>query len=104
SLQDQVNLAIEQYAQDREERLVELSERLDRRVAWLRDGDVTGFEEEDFFWIDDLERDRSAEEEDEEEEEGEDAVEAPPKKRVLTDADKRAAESELRKEIDASMK
>src|SRR5882724_3111996 len=63
TLQDQVNLAIEQYAQDREERLVELSERLERRVAWLRDGDVTGFEEEDFFWIDDLERDRTVEEE-----------------------------------------
>ena len=41
-LQDEVNATIEQYSQDKEERLLELQERLERRVAWLREGGAAG--------------------------------------------------------------
>ena len=60
-LQDEVNAAIEQFGVDKEERLLELNERLDRRVQWLREGDAPGLTGEDEYWIDDLKRDRSSE-------------------------------------------
>ena len=43
-LQDEVNATIEQYEQDKEERLLELNERLERRVAWLREDDAPGLD------------------------------------------------------------
>ncbi len=82
--------AIEQYQQDREERLADLAERLDRRVAWLREGSTERFDDEDIFWLEELERDRAAE--------------GGARKRTLTDADKRQAETDLRKETDMAIK
>jgi DNA-directed RNA polymerase subunit beta' len=89
-LQDEVNATIEQYAQDKEERLLELNERLERRVAWLRDGEAPGLTDEDEYWIDDLKRDRTSED--------------PEARRELTDADRKQAETDLRKETDIALK
>jgi DNA-directed RNA polymerase subunit beta' len=91
ALQDQVTAAVEQYAQDKEERIVELSERLERRLEWLREGSAEGFEDDDHYWVEELERDRSPEA-------------GPEDKRELTDADRKQAEIELRKEVDAQIK
>ena len=76
--------------QDKEERLLELSERLDRRVEWLREGEAPGLTDEDDYWIDDLKRDRTNED--------------PEARRELTDADRKQAESDLRKETDVALK
>jgi len=89
-LQEQVDEAVEQYQQDREERLADLAERLERRVAWLREGTTEGFDDEDIFWLEELERDRAAE--------------GGARKRTLTDADKKQAETDLRKETDMAIK
>jgi DNA-directed RNA polymerase subunit beta' len=89
-LQDEVNAAIEQFGVDKEERLLELSERLDRRVEWLREGEAPGLTDEDEYWIDDLKRDRTNED--------------PEARRELTDADRKQAESDLRKETDVALK
>src|SRR5262249_39706155 len=56
-----------------------------------RSGDASGFEDDDHYWVEELERDRSPEAE-------------PDAKRELTDADRKQAEVELRKEIDAQIK
>ncbi len=90
ALQTQVDEAVEQYSQDREERLADLAERLDRRVGWLREGSTDSFDDEDIFWLEELERDRAAE--------------GGARKRTLTDADKKQAETDLRKETDMTIK
>ncbi len=91
TLQDKINEALEQYTLDREERVLELQERLERRSAWLRgEGGTDAFTDEDFYWVEDLERDRTSEDR--------------TAKRELTDADKRQAETELRRETDLSIK
>ena len=90
-LLDRVNEAVEQYNQDREERIVELQERLERRQQYLRgEIDRDAFSDDDNYWLDDLERDRTSED--------------PAAKRELTDADKRQAETELRRDTDVSIK
>ncbi len=89
-LQDEVNAAIEQFGVDKEERLLELSERLDRRVQWLREDEAPGLTDEDEYWIDDLKRDRTNED--------------PEARRELTDADRKQAEADLRKETDVALK
>jgi DNA-directed RNA polymerase subunit beta' len=89
-LQDEVNATIEQYNQDKEERLLELQERLERRVAWLREGEAAGLTDEDEYWIDDLQRDRTSED--------------PEARRELTDADRKQAEADLRKETEVGQK
>jgi DNA-directed RNA polymerase subunit beta' len=89
-LQDEVNATIEQFGQDKEERLLELNERLERRVVWLREGEAPGLTDEDEYWIDDLKRDRTNED--------------PEARRELTDADRKQAETDLRKETDISLK
>ncbi len=89
-LQDEVNATIEQFGVDKEERLLELSERLDRRVQWLREDEAPGLTDEDEYWIDDLKRDRTSED--------------PEARRELTDADRKQAESDLRKETDVALK
>ena len=90
-LQDKITEALDQYTLDREERVLELQERLERRSAWLRgEGGTDAFTDEDFYWLDDLERDRTSEDR--------------TAKRELTDADKRQAETELRRETDLSIK
>jgi len=89
-LQDEVNATIEQFGVDKEERLLELSERLDRRVQWLREDAAPGLTDEDDYWIDDLKRDRTSED--------------PEARRELTDADRKQAEADLRKETDVALK
>jgi DNA-directed RNA polymerase subunit beta' len=89
-LQDEVNAAIEQFGVDKEERLLELGERLERRVQWLREGEAPGLTDEDDYWIDDLKRDRTNED--------------PDARRELTDADRKQAESDLRKETEVALK
>ncbi|WP_246496269.1 DNA-directed RNA polymerase subunit beta' [Miltoncostaea marina] len=89
-LQDEVNAAIEQFSQDKEERLLELDERLDRRVQWLREADADVLTDEDEYWAEDLQRDRSSDD--------------PEARRELTDADRKQAESDLRKETDVTKK
>jgi DNA-directed RNA polymerase subunit beta' len=89
-LQDEVNATIEQYGQDKEERLLELNERLERRVTWLREDAAPGLTDEDEYWIDDLKRDRTSED--------------PEARRELTDADRKQAETDLRKETDIALK
>jgi DNA-directed RNA polymerase subunit beta' len=89
-LQDEVNRTIEEYGQDKEQRILEYNERLERRVVWLRDGDTAALTEDDEYWMDDLQRDRTSED--------------PEARRELTDADRKQAENELRKETDLSLK
>jgi DNA-directed RNA polymerase subunit beta' len=88
-LEERVREAAEQYRLDQEERTVELEERLERRLRWLRDGDTTDFDDEDIFWVEELERDRSPE---------------GPVKRELTDADRKQAETEIRRETEAAIR
>jgi len=90
TLQEQVDEALQLYIQDRDERAAGLRERLDRRVAWLREGEIAGFDVEDEFWLEDVATTRNPED-----------PEAPPVPRDLSDAEKKTMESELRKETDA---
>jgi DNA-directed RNA polymerase subunit beta' len=89
-LQDEVNRTIEEYGQDKEQRILEYNERLERRITWLRDGDADALTEDDEYWKEDLQRDRTSED--------------PEARRELTDADRKQAENELRKETDLSLK
>jgi DNA-directed RNA polymerase subunit beta' len=90
TLQGQVDEAVNQLVADRDIRTAELRERLDRRVNWLREGEVTGFDVEDEFWLEDVATTRDPEN-----------PEAPPVPREITDAERKSIESELRKETDA---
>ena len=58
--------------------------------TWLREGDAPGLTDEDEYWIDDLRRDRTSED--------------PEARRELTDADRKQAESDLRKETEVAQK
>jgi DNA-directed RNA polymerase subunit beta' len=89
-LEQDVNGAIEQYKLDKEERALELGERLERRILWLREGERDGLTDEDLYWIDDLERDRTSDD--------------PEARRELTDADRKQAETDLRKETEIALK
>src|SRR5262249_34940380 len=62
-LQDRVNEALAMYDQDREERTIELSERQERRLVWLRENDTSSLDDEDLYWVEELERDRTDSEE-----------------------------------------
>jgi DNA-directed RNA polymerase subunit beta' len=88
-LEEKVREACELYRTDNEQRKIELEERLQRRIAWLRDNDTTGFDDDDTFWVEELERDRSPE---------------GPVKRELTDADRKQADTEIRRETDVAIK
>ena len=90
TLQEQVDEAVQQYVQEREMRAAELRERLDRRVNWLREGETTGFDVEDEFWLEDIATTRDPEN-----------PEAAPVPRELSDGERKSIESELRKETDA---
>jgi DNA-directed RNA polymerase subunit beta' len=50
SLRGQIDETIEQYATDKEERVLELRERLVRRETYLQSGKQTGFDDDDFLW------------------------------------------------------
>ncbi|MDA2953559.1 MAG: DNA-directed RNA polymerase subunit beta', partial [Actinomycetota bacterium] len=51
TLEGQVAEAVLQYVSDRDIRAAELRERLERRVNWLREGEIAGFDVEDDFWL-----------------------------------------------------
>ncbi len=90
TLQGQVDEAVNQLVQDRDIRTAELRERLERRVNWLREGEIAGFDVEDDFWLEDVATTRDPEN-----------PEAPPAPREITEAERKSIESELRKETDA---
>ncbi len=92
-LQEQVEDAVQGYVQERDIRAEELRERLGRRVNWLREGEIEGFDVEDEFWVEDIATTRDPENPD-----------VPPVPRVLSDAERKAHESEMRKETDALLR
>ncbi|MBX5440976.1 MAG: DNA-directed RNA polymerase subunit beta' [Solirubrobacteraceae bacterium] len=53
-LEQKVNEVLDNYAAEREERVLELRESLKRREAYLTTGDQTGFSDEDHLWADSL--------------------------------------------------
>ncbi|MGI9538952.1 MAG: DNA-directed RNA polymerase subunit beta', partial [Miltoncostaeaceae bacterium] len=89
-LETKVNELIEQYGQDKETRTMELGERMERRVEWLRNGTTDGLTDEDFYWTDVLQRDRSSDD--------------PEARRELDEDDRKQAETELRKETEVHIK
>ncbi|MDO9355047.1 MAG: DNA-directed RNA polymerase subunit beta', partial [Solirubrobacteraceae bacterium] len=50
NLRTQVDETVEQYGTDKEERVLELRERLVRRETYLQSGKQTGFDDDDFLW------------------------------------------------------
>ncbi len=54
TLQDEVNKVLDSYAAEREERVLELRESLQRREKYLQTGKQTGFSDEDHLWADAL--------------------------------------------------
>jgi DNA-directed RNA polymerase subunit beta' len=54
SLQDEVNKVLDSYAAEKEERLLELRESLQRRVEFLESGKQDGFNDEDEMWAEAL--------------------------------------------------
>src|SRR3569832_2109096 len=54
-LQDEVNKLLDSYAAEKEERLLELKESLERRVAYLENGKQSHeFSDEDHLWVESL--------------------------------------------------
>ncbi len=54
-LEKEVKKVVDGYESEREERLLELRESLERRLEYLQSGKQTGFSEEDHLWADSLE-------------------------------------------------
>src|SRR2546421_586741 len=54
-LEKEINKVLDSYAAEREERVQELRESLERREEYLRTGKQTGFSDEDHLWADGLE-------------------------------------------------
>jgi len=54
TLQGEVNKVLDSYAAEREERVLELKESLERREKYLGSGKQTGFSDEDHLWADSL--------------------------------------------------
>src|SRR4051794_9612032 len=54
-LEKEVKKVVDSYDGEREQRLLELRESLDRRLEFLQSGKQTGFSEEDHLWADSLE-------------------------------------------------
>ncbi len=54
SLEKEVNKVLDAYAAEREERVLELQESLQRREKYLQSGKQTGFNDEDHLWADSL--------------------------------------------------
>jgi DNA-directed RNA polymerase subunit beta' len=53
-LEKEVQKVLDSYAAEKEERVLELRESLERRVAFVQTGKQTGFSEEDHLWADGL--------------------------------------------------
>src|SRR6202042_2125207 len=54
SLEKKVNEVLDAYAAEREERVLELRESLERREKYLTNGKQTNFSDEDHLWADSL--------------------------------------------------
>jgi DNA-directed RNA polymerase subunit beta' len=54
TLEVEVNKVLDSYAAEREERVLELRESLERREKYLQSGKQTGFSDEDHLWADSL--------------------------------------------------
>ena len=54
TLEVEVNKVLDSYAAEREERVLELRESLERREKYLQNGKQTGFSDEDHLWADSL--------------------------------------------------
>ncbi|HEY7893065.1 MAG TPA: DNA-directed RNA polymerase subunit beta', partial [Solirubrobacteraceae bacterium] len=54
TLEKEVNKVLDSYAAEREERVLELRESLERREKYLQSGKQTGFSDEDHLWADSL--------------------------------------------------
>src|SRR5436305_14646238 len=54
SLEKEVQKVLDSYAAEKEERVLELKESLERRVEYLKSGKQTGFNDEDHLWADSL--------------------------------------------------
>ncbi len=54
TLEEEVNKVLDSYAAEREERVLELRESLERREKYLESGKQTGFSDEDHLWADSL--------------------------------------------------
>ena len=67
SLRGQVDEVLDAYAAEKEERLLELRESLERREEYLRTGSQAKFSDEDFLWAEHLDLDVSKVDEDERE-------------------------------------
>jgi DNA-directed RNA polymerase subunit beta' len=53
-LEKEINKVLDSYTAEREERVLELNESLDRRVEYLKSGKQTGFNDDDHLWADSL--------------------------------------------------
>ncbi|MBX5470230.1 MAG: DNA-directed RNA polymerase subunit beta' [Thermoleophilaceae bacterium] len=53
-LEKEVQKVLDSYAAEKEERILELRESLERRVAYLQSGDQSGFSDDDHLWADTL--------------------------------------------------
>ena len=50
-LEKEVNKVLDSYTAEREERVQELNESLDRRIAHLKNGKTTKFNDDDHLWV-----------------------------------------------------
>jgi DNA-directed RNA polymerase subunit beta' len=80
-LEKEVQKTIDAYDAEREERVLELKESLERRLEYLRSGKQTGFSDDDLLWADTLDVDL----------------------KKLADEDREKMEKEIRKQFDADI-
>jgi DNA-directed RNA polymerase subunit beta' len=80
-LEKEVQKTIDAYDAEREERVLELKESLERRLEYLRSGKQTGFTDDDILWSDTLDVDL----------------------KKLADEDREKMEKEIRKQFDADI-
>ncbi len=80
-LEKEVQKTIDAYDAEREERVLELKESLERRLEYLRSGKQTGFSDDDILWSDTLDVDL----------------------KKLADEDREKMEKEIRKQFDADI-
>ena len=81
SLETEVGKQIDAYEAEREQRVLELRESLDRRIGYLSTGDQKGFNDDDLLWADTLDVNL----------------------KKLADEDREKMEKELRKQFDADI-
>ena len=80
-LEKEVQKTIDSYDAEREERVLELKESLERRIEYLKSGKQTGFSDDDILWADTLDVDL----------------------KKLSDEDREKMEKDIRKQFDADI-